>query len=51
MPRAAAPLAPGPALEPEAKLAFVEFLLTSVDVQESDWHQLGKHPHTGNPSH
>jgi PAS domain S-box-containing protein len=40
--RAAAPLAPGPAVEPEAKLAFVEFLLTSVDVQESsrravDW--------------
>ena len=19
-----------------------------VDVKESDWHQLGKHPHTGN---
>ena len=42
MPRVAAPLAPGPALEPEAKLAFVEFLLTSIDVQESarravDW--------------
>jgi PAS domain S-box-containing protein len=42
VPRAAAPLAPGPALEPEAKLAFVEFLLTSIDVQESarravDW--------------
>jgi len=40
--RAAAPVAPGAALEPEAKLAFVEFLLTSVDVQESarravDW--------------
>jgi PAS domain S-box-containing protein len=33
--RAAAPLAPGPAVEPEAKLAFVEFLLTSIDVQES----------------
>jgi len=33
--RAAAPVAPGPAVEPEAKLAFVEFLLTSVDVQES----------------
>src|SRR4029079_6110571 len=38
----AAPLAPVPALEPEAKLAFVEFLLTSIDVQESarravDW--------------
>ena len=42
MSRAAAPVAPGAALEPEAKLAFVEFLLTSVDVQESarravDW--------------
>ena len=42
MSRAAAPLAPGPAVEPEAKLAFVEFLLTSIDVQESarravDW--------------
>jgi len=40
--RAAAPVAPTPAVEPEAKLAFVEFLLTSVDVQESarravDW--------------
>jgi PAS domain S-box-containing protein len=33
--RAAAPVAPGPAVEPEAKLAFVEFLLTSIDVQES----------------
>jgi PAS domain S-box-containing protein len=35
-------VAPGPAVEPEAKLAFVEFLLTSIDVQESarravDW--------------
>jgi PAS domain S-box-containing protein len=40
--RAAAPLAPGPGIEPEAKLAFVEFLLTSIDIQESarravDW--------------
>jgi PAS domain S-box-containing protein len=40
--RAAAPVAPGPDVEPEAKLAFVEFLLTSIDVQESarravDW--------------
>jgi signal transduction histidine kinase len=33
--RAVAPVAPGPALEPEAKLAFLEFLLTSIDVQES----------------
>src|SRR4029079_16827275 len=35
-------MASGPAVEPEAKLAFVEFLLTSIDVQESarrgvDW--------------
>src|SRR4051812_31070993 len=35
-------MAPVPAVEPEAKLAFVEFLLTSIDVQESsrravDW--------------
>lgn len=35
-------MAPTPAVEPEAKLAFVEFLLTSIDVQESarravDW--------------
>jgi len=35
-------MAPVSAVEPEAKLAFVEFLLTSVDVQESarravDW--------------
>ena len=42
MSRAAAPVAHGSAVEPEAKLAFVEFLLTSVDVQESarravDW--------------
>ena len=42
MSRAVAPVAQGPAVEPEAKLAFVEFLLTSVDVQESarravDW--------------
>ena len=22
-----------------------------VDVEESDWHQLGKHPHTNNASH
>jgi PAS domain S-box-containing protein len=40
--RAAAPVAHSLAVEPEAKLAFVEFLLTSVDVQESarravDW--------------
>ena len=35
MSRAVAPLAQGPAVEPETKLAFVEFLLTSVDVQES----------------
>src|SRR3954471_23452851 len=35
-------MAPVSAVEPEAKLAFVEFLLTSVDIQESarravDW--------------
>jgi PAS domain S-box-containing protein len=40
--RAAAPVAPIPRFEPEAKLALVEFLLSSVDVQESarravDW--------------
>jgi len=40
--RLAAPLAPGHGVESDAKLAFVEFLLTSVDVQESarravDW--------------
>jgi PAS domain S-box-containing protein len=40
--RVAAPLAPVHGLESDAKLAFVEFLLTSVDVQESarravDW--------------
>lgn len=22
-----------------------------LNVEESDWHQLGKHPHTKNPSH
>ncbi len=22
-----------------------------LNVEESDWHQLGKHPHTGNPAH
>ena len=22
-----------------------------VDVAETDWHQLGKHPHTANPAH
>ena len=22
-----------------------------VDVEEDDWHQLGKHPHTSNPKH
>ena len=42
MSRVAAPLAPVHGLESDAKLAFVEFLLTSVDVQESarravDW--------------
>jgi PAS domain S-box-containing protein len=40
--RAAAPVAPAPAVEPGSRLAFVEFLLTSVDVRESarravDW--------------
>jgi len=40
--RVAAPLAPVHGVESDAKLAFVEFLLTSVDVQESarravDW--------------
>jgi PAS domain S-box-containing protein len=40
--RAAAPLAPLHGIEADAKLAFVEFLLTSIDVQESsrravDW--------------
>jgi PAS domain S-box-containing protein len=40
--RVAAPVAPVQGVESEAKLAFVEFLLTSVDVQESarravDW--------------
>jgi hypothetical protein len=40
--RAAAPVAPIPGADSEAKLAFVEFLLTSIDVQESarravDW--------------
>jgi PAS domain S-box-containing protein len=40
--RVAAPLAPAQGAESDAKLAFVEFLLTSVDVQESarravDW--------------
>jgi PAS domain S-box-containing protein len=40
--RGAAPLAPIQGVDSEAKLAFVEFLLTSVDVQESarravDW--------------
>jgi signal transduction histidine kinase len=33
--RAVAPVAPGSAVDPEARLAFVEFLLTSIDVQES----------------
>ncbi len=42
MSRVAAPLAPAQGAESDAKLAFVEFLLTSVDVQESarravDW--------------
>jgi len=42
VPRVAAPVAPVPAIDSEAKLAFVEFLLTSIDVQESarravDW--------------
>jgi hypothetical protein len=22
-----------------------------LNVEESDWHQLGKHPHTDNPAH
>ncbi len=22
-----------------------------IDVEEKDWHELGKHPHTGNPAH
>jgi signal transduction histidine kinase len=40
--RVAAPLAPVQGIDSEAKLAFVEFLLTSIDVQESarravDW--------------
>jgi PAS domain S-box-containing protein len=40
--RVAAPLAPVPGADTEAKLAFVEFLLTSIDIQESarravDW--------------
>ncbi|MGH9409567.1 MAG: ATP-binding protein [Vicinamibacterales bacterium] len=42
MPRVAAPVAPMSAIESDAKLTFVEFLLTSVDAQESarravDW--------------
>ena len=42
MSRVAAPLAPVQEVDSDAKLAFVEFLLTSVDVQESarravDW--------------
>ena len=42
MSRAASPLAHGLVVDTEAKLAFVEFLLTSIDVQESarravDW--------------
>ena len=42
MARVAAPVAPISHIESEAKLAFVEFLLTNVDVQESarraiDW--------------
>ena len=42
MARAAAPVAPVHGVDSEAKLAFVEFLLTSIDVQESarravDW--------------
>ena len=42
MARVAAPVAPVQAVESDAKLAFVEFLLTSIDVQESsrravDW--------------
>ena len=35
MPRVAAPVAPMPGVEADAKLAFVEFLLTSIDIQES----------------
>ena len=42
MARAAAPVAQRPAVDAESRLAFVEFLLTSIDVQESsrravDW--------------
>ena len=42
MARVAAPVAPIQGVDSEAKLAFVEFLLTSIDVQESsrravDW--------------
>ena len=42
MARVAAPVAPVPGADSDAKLAFVEFLLTSIDVQESarravDW--------------
>ena len=42
MPRVAAPVAPIHGVESDAKLAFVEFLLTSIDLQESarravDW--------------
>ena len=42
MPRLAAPMVSVPAVDSEAKLALVEFLLTSVDIQESarravDW--------------
>ena len=42
MARLAAPVAPVHGVESDAKLAFVEFLLTSIDVQESsrravDW--------------
>ena len=42
MARATAPVAQRPAVDSEAKLAFLEFLLTSIDVQESarravDW--------------
>ncbi|HST89625.1 MAG TPA: DUF6582 domain-containing protein [Ktedonobacterales bacterium] len=22
-----------------------------IDVEEQNWHELGKHPHTGNPAH
>jgi PAS domain S-box-containing protein len=35
VPRVAAPAVPAPGFETEAKLAFVEFLLTSIDLQES----------------